>query len=127
MSNLVGVKTDVLIVDDNADHRKFIAAALKKESITTDQAENGQEALRKLRQKSFRMVVSDVEMENGDGLWLLTQIQAEMPSVPVILVSADAIDKKTAISYGALDFLLKPCPLVVLRSSVRAALQSVAR
>ena len=117
--------TDVLIVDDNADHRKFFVAALVRDGITTEQAESGQAALRRLRQKSFRLVVSDVEMKDGDGIWLLSQIQNEMPSMPVILISAGSIDRRTAFDHGALDCLLKPCPLAVFRKTVRVALEEI--
>ena len=118
------ISTDILVVDDSADLRTLLAIVLMREGMTTDQAESGEAAIRRLRQKSFRLVVSDVDMENGNGLWLLKKIQTEMPSLPVVLMSGGAIDEKTAIRSGASGFLKKPFSLSVVQKTVCMALKS---
>ena len=100
----------VLIVDDERDMCSFLSEALRRSSLESDCAYDGMQALRKLSEERFDLVLVDVRMPGMSGLDLLQQIRQHHPHVVVIVMTAYsflnyAID---AVRYGAYDYLVKP-------------------
>ncbi len=113
----------ILIVDDNADMRSYLASILQADfNIVT--AENGRDALAQLSIHHVDAVVSDVMMPVMDGIELLKTIKSnsQMTTLPVILVSARAGEDARIEGYdiGADDYLAKPFTSKELLARVRS-------
>ena len=78
---------DILIVDDEADIRMLIAGVLKDEGYATREAADSTEVLRELQARQPTLVILDIWLQNSelDGIGILRQLRAEMPSVPVVM------------------------------------------
>ena len=100
----------ILIVEDDASLREALEDTLSLEGWSYISAENGQEALLKMKKHTISLVVSDVNMPVMDGDQLLAAVQASWPGVPVVLITAyGSIDQAvTAMRQGVADYLVKP-------------------
>jgi two-component system nitrogen regulation response regulator NtrX len=103
---------DILIVDDEADIRMLIAGVLKDEGYATREAADSTEALRELHARQPTLVILDIWLQDSelDGIAILRQLRAEMPSVPVVMISGHGTIENAveAIKIGAYDFIEKP-------------------
>jgi len=103
---------DILIVDDEADIRMLIAGVLKDEGYATREAGDSGEALAAIHTRQPTLVVLDIWLQGSelDGIAILRQLRAEMPSVPVIMISGHGTIETAveAIKMGAYDFIEKP-------------------
>src|ERR1700678_4038500 len=103
---------DILIVDDEADIRMLIAGVLKDEGYATREAADSAETLRELQARQPTLVILDIWLQESelDGIAILRQLRAEMPSVPVIMISGHGTIETAveAIKIGAYDFIEKP-------------------
>lgn len=100
----------VLVVDDDSGLRLTVASALGEASYQVDQAQDGEEAVNKVRANAYNLVLLDVNMPRMNGIEALKQIKAYDPSIIVIMLTAyanirDAID---ATKEGAYNYLEKP-------------------
>jgi DNA-binding NtrC family response regulator len=103
-------KTRVLIVDDEKNIRLTLSQALEPLGVETDTAVNGEEALAKLKQKDFGLMLLDLKMPGMDGIEVLRRMRETRPEVRVIIITAhgtieSAVD---AMKLGAVDFIQKP-------------------
>jgi two-component system response regulator AtoC len=114
----------VLVVDDEVNLRKVLAALLRREGFDVLTAGDGEEALALLRSTRVDVVLSDLRMPKLDGMSLLRRVLAEHEDVPVILLTAHGtVDNAVeAIKLGAFDYLTKPFDKDELRLVVRKAL-----
>lgn len=102
-----------LIVDDFATMRRIVRNLLKEIGhLNADEAEDGLEALKKLKANPFDFVVSDVNMPNMNGFEMLKQIRADeaLKKLPVLMITAEAKkeDIITAAQAGASGYIVKP-------------------
>jgi two-component system response regulator AtoC len=106
----------ILIVDDEKNIRESLKKYLSLESIDSDAAASGEEALVLLEEKSFDAAVLDLRLPGMSGLELLEQIQDKGFPVPVIMISAHGqiADAVNALKSGARDYLSKPVDPVEL-------------
>jgi CheY-like chemotaxis protein/class 3 adenylate cyclase len=118
----------ILIVDDNVVSRMVLARALAEQGHTTDTAQDGQQALQKLNEHDFDLVLLDVVMPELDGYATLAQIKNNeaLRHIPVIMVSAvDEMDSVIrCIAMGATDYLPKPFNASLLQARLNASLAS---
>jgi CheY-like chemotaxis protein/anti-sigma regulatory factor (Ser/Thr protein kinase) len=119
----------ILLVDDTPVNLSALASALRPESDAILTAEDGEAAWEVLdADPSFDVVLLDVMMPRLDGMGLLKRMKEDprFRNVPVILQTADSAPERIAegIRAGAFYYLTKPLNLQVLRSVVRAALES---
>lgn len=100
----------ILLVDDESVIRGVLGRSLEREGIKVTTAENGVEALEKIRSGRFDAVISDILMPLMDGLELLVQIKNDYPEMPVILITGASgqFTGKQALEAGAEDFIIKP-------------------
>lgn len=116
----------VLIVDDNADMREYIASLLDEECAVAT-ADDGLKAWHLLGRQPFDLVVSDVMMPELDGLGLAARIKADasLSRIPVILVTArgGADASTTGLGSGADDYIAKPFSPGELKARVSASLR----
>ena len=102
-----------LVVDDFSTMRRIVRNLLKELGYTNvDEAEDGNDALKKLRSEKFDFVISDWNMPNMDGLTMLQQIRADaaLASLPVLMVTAEAKKENiiAAAQAGASGYVVKP-------------------
>ncbi len=100
----------ILMVEDDRYFRERMINFCQLEGIETAAAENGLSAKRLLEEEIFDAVVTDLNLPGMTGLELLTWIQEEGPSLPVIMMSGcgDIYDAVEAMKRGAQDYLVKP-------------------
>jgi adenylate cyclase len=117
----------LLIVDDNKVNRILLARAVEQLGHQIETAENGKQALEKLRAGSFDLVLLDIEMPEMDGYQVLEAClqDSELRDIPVIMTSSlDEIDSVVkCIELGAEDYLNKPVNPILLRARVHASLE----
>jgi two-component system, NtrC family, nitrogen regulation response regulator NtrX len=103
---------DILIVDDEADIRMLIAGVLKDEGYATREAGDSGQALAAIQTRQPTLVILDIWLQGSelDGIAILRQLRAEMPSVPVVMISGHGTIETAveAIKIGAYDFIEKP-------------------
>lgn len=120
---------DILIVDDEADIRLLIGDILRDEGYETREAEGARETFAAIHARQPTLVILDIWLTEGeeDGIEILKRLQAEMPSVPVVMISGHgsietAVD---SIKLGAYDFIEKPFKadrlLLVVERAIEAA------
>ena len=116
----------LLIVDDDSSLREFLEIFLAKEGYKVDSAETGQEALEKVKNSSYSLVITDVRMPGMDGVELLKRLKSLDANLPVILITAFAsLDAAVdAMKEGAWDYLTKPFKIEELREVIENALSS---
>jgi class 3 adenylate cyclase len=117
----------LLVVDDNKVNRILLARGLESHGHKVAIAENGKQALEKLRADSFDLVLLDIEMPEMNGYQVLeTCLQdPELRDIPIIMTSSlDEIDSVVkCVELGAEDYLNKPINPVLLRARVNASLE----
>ncbi|MDQ2819465.1 MAG: chemotaxis response regulator CheY [Pseudomonadota bacterium] len=106
-------KMRFLVVDDFSTMRRIVKNLLKELGYSNvDEAEDGVQALTKLRSETFDFVVSDWNMPNMDGLTMLQQIRADpaLAKLPVLMVTAEAKKENiiAAAQAGANGYVVKP-------------------
>jgi two-component system KDP operon response regulator KdpE len=113
-----------LIVEDEAQIRRFVRMALEGEGWQVHQSETLQRGLVDAGSRSPDLIILDLGLPDGDGLSLIGAVRAWSP-VPIIVLSArvDEGDKIAALDAGADDYLTKPFGTGELLARVRAALR----
>jgi DNA-binding NtrC family response regulator len=116
----------VLIVDDEPNMRRVLAALLDREQCETLEAEDGAAALALIEENVVHVVVADLRMPRMDGMTLLGRLVEKDPTLPVILLTAHGtVDNAVeAMKLGAFDFISKPFEKDELLSVVRKALRT---
>ena len=116
---------EILIVDDDSVIRDTLYELLSENYRCTAVA-TAIEALGKLQQHSFNVVLTDISMPGLSGAELLKRIVEEFPGTPVIMISgrSDHEEAQEMLNRGAFDYLLKPFRLEVVEQSVAAAIES---
>lgn len=99
----------VLVVDDSAVDRRLVAGLLKQANLQVELAENGKEALQRIRSTPVDLVVTDLQMPELDGLGLVRQIRDHGPCMPVILITAHGSEDLAieALHAGAASYVPK--------------------
>jgi len=117
----------LLVVDDNKVNRILLARGLEGDGHKVEIAENGKQALEKLRTDAFDLVLLDIEMPEMNGYQVLeTCLQdPELRNIPIIMTSSlDEIDSIVkCVELGAEDYLNKPVNPILLRARVNASLE----
>ncbi|KPK45397.1 MAG: Fis family transcriptional regulator [Nitrospira bacterium SM23_35] len=115
----------ILIVDDDDMTRKRLTQLLKKEGYAVSSTDNGANALALLAKNPHDLVLSDLLMDQIDGLELLTRIKAQFPDVEVILITGYASIQTAieAMKKGAYHYLEKPLRPDEVRHLVRRAVE----
>ncbi len=101
----------ILVVDDEKNLRETLVELFESEKFAVSSAEDGAEALLKIRAENFSCVFLDIKMPRMDGLQLLKKLGEEnLLQTPIIVVSAFSDSEKTieAMRLGAFDYLTKP-------------------
>ena len=118
----------LLIVEDEADIRRFLRLALENEGFETYEADTVKRALIEAGTRRPELVVLDLGLPDGDGVDFIRDLRG-WSAVPVIVLSARSseADKIAALDAGADDYLVKPFGAGELLARVRAQLRRLAR
>ncbi|MBX3204654.1 MAG: sigma-54-dependent Fis family transcriptional regulator [Labilithrix sp.] len=119
-------KKQVLIVDDEPNLRKILAAQLSRDGYDVLLAEDGEQGLALLREHHIDLVVTDLKMPKVDGMTLLREAHAEQPELPIVMITAHGtVDTAVeALKLGAFDYLTKPFDKDEVRQIVAKALKT---
>ncbi len=115
----------ILVVDDDPADRDLIVQTLQKQGHTTLAAATAAEGLALAGREQADTAVLDVLLPDGDGIELFRKIRAIDHTLPVIFVSASGSSNTAieAMQLGALDYLVKPLQVAVVRRVVQRALE----
>jgi len=115
---------DILIIDDEKAIRKALTEILSAEGYKTDEAGDGEEGLKKFKEKSYDVVLCDIKMPKLDGIEFLQKATESNSDIPVIMISGHgnietAVD---AVKKGAFDYISKPPDLNRMLITIRNAM-----
>ena len=115
--------SNILIIDDEKAIRKTLTEILSYEGYKIDEASDGEEGLRKFRERLFDVVLCDIKMPKLDGLEFLDKAREVNPDVPVIMISGHGTIETAveAVKKGAYDYISKPPDLNRLLITIRNA------
>jgi len=118
----------LLLVDDDPGLLKLLGMRLVSEGYSVVTAESGQEGLKVLSREKIDLVISDLRMDEMDGLQLFTEIQKQQPGMPVIILTAHGSipDAVAATQQGVFSFLTKPVDKDALYKAIDSALEHAA-
>ena len=122
--------TKFLVVDDFSTMRRIVRNLLKELGFTNvEEAEDGVDALNKLRGGNFEFVVSDWNMPNMTGIELLRAIRADgtLKHLPVLMVTAEAKKENIieAAQAGASGYVVKPFTAATLDEKLKKIFQTM--
>ncbi|OLO08276.1 two-component system response regulator [Salinicola sp. MH3R3-1] len=122
----------ILVVDDFPTMRRIVRSLLKELGFeNVEEAEDGQEALIKLRTGAFEFVVSDWNMPNLDGLEMLKEIRQDpqLSSLPVLMVTAEAKKENiiAAAQAGANGYVVKPFTAATLEEKLNKIFEKLGK
>ena len=114
----------ILLVDDEEAIQKLLTYPMEKEGYEIVQAMDGEEALEKLHQQQFDLVVLDIMLPGMSGIDVCRVIRTES-TIPIIMLTAksDEFDKVLGLEIGADDYITKPFSIREFRSRVKAQLR----
>lgn len=115
---------EILIIDDEKAIRKALTEILSAEGYKTEEAGDGEEGLRKFKEKSYDVVLCDIKMPKLDGIEFLQKATESNSDIPVIMISGHgnietAVD---AVKKGAFDYISKPPDLNRMLITIRNAM-----
>ncbi|MBQ4177121.1 MAG: response regulator transcription factor [Lachnospiraceae bacterium] len=114
----------VLVVDDEKLIVKGLRFALEQDDMEVDTAYDGEEAVEKVREGSYDLVLLDLMLPKLDGLSACQQIR-EFSDVPIIMLTAkgEDMDKILGLEYGADDYITKPFNILEVKARIKAIMR----
>lgn len=115
----------ILVIDDEQNIRKMLSRVLSPEGFIVKEANNGLEALKRLQEENYSLVLLDLKMPGLNGIETLKEIRENDLNLPVIMMSAygsipEAVE---AMKLGALDYLIKPFDIEELKIIIKRAIK----
>ncbi|MBQ4313038.1 MAG: response regulator transcription factor [Clostridia bacterium] len=116
---------NILIVEDDRNQRRLIAAALKQSGYHALTAENGEEALSLLDSEQVDLIITDIMMPQMDGFELTETLRGANYNMPILVISAKEAfaDKQRSFLLGVDDYMVKPIDVGELVLRVGALLR----
>ncbi|ULQ57516.1 sigma-54 dependent transcriptional regulator [Flavihumibacter rivuli] len=116
--------SNILIIDDERAIRKTLGEILSYEGYKIDEASDGEEGLKKFREKTYDVVLCDIKMPKLDGIEFLEKAREANPDVPIIMISGHGTIETAveAVKKGAFDYISKPPDLNRLLITLRNAM-----
>ncbi|MCX7926257.1 MAG: response regulator [Fimbriimonadales bacterium] len=114
----------VLLVEDERLLDRVVADALRTLGLSCDAAQSEDEAIRRLQERHYDLMILDLRLQGGSGITVLQQARRLYPDLPVVLVTAYAItdEVQAALAWGIDALLYKPFDIDTLLATVRALL-----
>ena len=120
-------KMQILILDDEPIVGKRLGPALSKMGAEVEVFENSGKALERIQEKTFDIVVTDIRMDDIDGIEILEKVKARSADTKVIMITGYATVElaREALGKGAFDFIAKPFKPADLRDVILKAAESL--
>lgn len=114
----------ILIIDDEKAIRRTLGEILSFEGFTIDEAADGAEGIKKIKEHNYDCILCDIKMPKMDGMEVLMQSREEKPDIPFIMISGHGNIETAveAVKKGAFDFISKPPDLNRLLITIRNAM-----
>ena len=117
----------ILLVDDEPDILRLLSYNLKKRGYQTDEVRDGEEALRRVREHSYQLIILDLMLPGLSGMEIcrILKQNPKTSSVPVIMLTArsEEMDKVAGLESGAEDYITKPFGVREFLARVKTALR----
>ena len=116
--------SNILIIDDEKAIRKTLSEILSYEGYKIDEAGDGEEGLKKAREKEYDVILCDIKMPKIDGIEFLEKAKEANPDIPIIMISGHGTIETAveAVKKGAYDYISKPPDLNRLLITIRNAM-----
>src|ERR1700730_10101417 len=116
--------SNILIIDDEKAIRKTLSEILSYEGYRIDEAGDGEEGIRKFRDKEYDVILCDIKMPKMDGIEFLDKAKELNPDIPIIMISGHGTIETAveAVKKGAYDYISKPPDLNRLLITIRNAM-----
>lgn len=116
--------SNILIVDDEKAIRKTLGEILSYEGYKIDEAGDGEEGLKRFKEKAYDVVLCDIKMPKMDGIEFLEKVSELNADVPIIMISGHGTIETAveAVKKGAYDYISKPPDLNRLLITIRNAM-----
>ena len=116
---------NILVVEDNRDLRELLCDALTGEGYRAYSSSDGNEALTRLEETFFDLIIADIMMPNMDGLQLTEELRRAGIDTPILIVTArdDYETLQSGFTLGADDYMVKPVNVNELLLRVKALLR----
>ncbi|MCA9081608.1 MAG: sigma-54-dependent Fis family transcriptional regulator [Planctomycetaceae bacterium] len=126
-SDLMNIAINVLIVDDDEPHAQAVAESLERSNCDCTIANSGKKGAEAIESDNYDVVITDLKMDEVDGLAILRKAKEELPEAEVIVLTAHSSIPSvvTAMQGGAYTYLTKPLDIIELRNAVEKASQRV--
>jgi DNA-binding response OmpR family regulator len=119
--------TTILVIEDEAEIRRFISMVLEFEGYRVIQAINGEDGLRLVKNKHIALVLLDLQLPIINGWSILARLQSDpvVSTIPVVIITASDVvsQRDKALNMGAVDYLAKPMSAAILRNTVLRVLR----
>src|SRR5919106_5508033 len=118
-------ETRVLVVDDERSMRELLSITLRQAGYDVTLAEGGAAAIARLEREAFDLIITDLRMQETDGMAVLRAARERAPGTVVVVVTAYASTETAveAMRLGAYDYLTKPFKLDEIRVTLANALE----
>ena len=117
---------EVLIIDNDPSHAQTVAEAVERIGFTCWTALSGTEGAQRISERQYDVIITDLMMNDIDGLGILARAKKEQPDAEVILITGygSVPSAVAAMQQGAFNYLLKPLDLAQLRAVSEKAAES---
>ena len=119
------MKAKILVVDDDAAHRKMLTAVLSNEGYDVYEAADGKKAVSAIDESFYDLIIMDIKMKEMDGIEALKQIKQLSPQIPIVMMTAfSSVDTAVdALKSGAFDYLTKPIDIEEVKIIVKKTIK----
>lgn len=118
------MKPEILVVDDDASHRRMLSTVLAAEGYAVSHAADGMQAVEAVKEKFYDLILMDIQMNRMGGIEALKLIKEVSPGIPIIIMTgyASVNTAVEALKSGAYDYITKPLDIDDLMIHVKNAL-----
>ena len=120
-------KTSILILDDEPIVSQRLKPSLEKQGYEVETFTASLDALKRTREKTFDIVITDLKMEGLDGMGFLDKVKEKSPATEVIVITGFATMEtaKESFQKGVFDFLAKPFKMGEIIATIKKATQKI--
>ena len=113
----------ILVLDDEKIVGERLKASLEKEGHTLEIFISPATALKRIREKAFDVVITDIRMDDVDGIQVLEEVRTKSQKTKVIMITGYATLEvaRESLTKGAFDFIAKPFKLKEIREAIQKA------
>jgi signal transduction histidine kinase len=118
-------KARLLVVDDDESVALTVSEVLRLEGFDVEMVLSGDEAITRLQELQYDLVLTDLHMEDGDGISVLAEVRRSTPlTIAIVLTGFASLESAiAAMRQGAYDYLIKPCIIDDLKHTIQRGLE----